>query len=135
MGTLLGMLHGHDDLFRSDDQVHGAAHTGHHFPRYDPVGQVSALVHLQGSQYRDVHMASPDDAEGGGAVKEHGPLVYCHILGSRIDDVHIFLALFRSRSHAHDAVFRLEYHVHSFGNEVGYHGGQADSQIHHVSVL
>ncbi len=132
--ALVGMLHGHDHPPGAGEQVHGAAHAGHHFAGNHVVGDGAPLVHLHGSQHRHVHMAAPNDTKGGGAVKEDAPGQDGGMGAPGVHQVVVLQPLFRGRTHADEAVFRLEEHVAPLGHVVGHQGGQADAQVDNRTV-
>src|SRR5262245_40313256 len=61
--ALGGVLHRDDEALGAGDEVHGAAHAGHHLVGDSPVGEPPGLVDLQAAEHREVEMATADEAE------------------------------------------------------------------------
>ena len=127
------MLHGDDNLLGPGAQVHGPAHTGHHLAGDDPVGQIALLVHLERAQHGGVHVAAPDQAEGGGGVDERAAHGDGGGRAARVAHVEVVdLGLAARAGHAQ---LGLQDDVHIIGQVGGDHGGQADAQVDKIAVL
>ena len=70
--SLGGVLHRDDDALCARDEIHGAAHAGHHLAWDHPVRQQPGLIHLKAAKDRQVDMAAANEAERHGAVESAG---------------------------------------------------------------
>ncbi len=80
-------------------------------------------------------MSSTYNSKGSSTVKEHGIGVYCYILAAGVDDIYIFFARLRCRSHAHNTVLGLKHNGDPFRKVIRYHSRKADSEIYDVTVF
>src|SRR5216683_5269204 len=79
-------------------------------------------------------MPAAHHAEGFGAGEIAGRRQFAHRLLAGIDEVGVFLALVRERSHAEHAVLALQVHVDAVGDIVRYQRRDADAEIDVIAV-
>ncbi len=135
LGAVLGgMLHHHHDALDAGDQIHRAAHALDHLARNHPVGEVAVLRHLHRAEDRQVDMSAAHHAEGFGGREIAGRRQFAHRLLAGVDEVGVFLALVRKRSHAQHAVLALKIHVDAIRNIVRHQRRNADAKIDVIAV-
>src|SRR5471032_2207802 len=133
--VLCHLLHGDQDALRAADQVHGAAHSFDDLAGDGPVGQIAVLAHLHGAENGDVDMPAADHGERIGAGEVGSAFDFGDRLLTGVDQVGVELGFGRIRPDSEHTVLRLEDDVDAFGDVVGNHGRNADSEVDVVPVL
>ena len=132
--ALGGVLHGDDDALGAGDEVHRAAHAGHHLAGDHPVRQVAGLVDLQAAEHGDVEVAAADQAERDGAVERGRARQRGDRLAGGVGEEALGHAFFGNRPGADQAVLRLEVQVHAGAHVIGDLGRNADAEVHQHAV-
>jgi len=130
--ALLRVLHGDDDAFGADDEIHRAAHAGHDLSRDDPVREVARLVDLESAEDGRVHMATPDESEGHRGVDEGAAQLDSCRTAAGVHDVSWFGRV--GGPCGDHADLGLEDDAHVGGQVVGDERRQPDAEVHEVPV-
>ena len=129
------MVHQNDDARDAGDEVHRASHSLHHLAGNGPVGEITILRNLKGTQNRQINMAAADHREALGRVDEGRAGKGGNGLFAGVDEVRIDFRFQRERAHPEHAVFGLKRNLDAFGKEIGNKRGDADTQVYIVVVL
>ena len=124
------MFHHHQRAPGADRQVHRASHGRNRIRRTGvPVGKVAGDRHLECAQHAEVEVPATHHrkrvrvVEIGAAGQQRDRLL------AGIDQVPVFLAFGRRRTHAENAVLALQEHLAVDRQVVRHQGGQADAEV------
>ena len=123
------MLHHHNDLLNTRDQVHRATHALDHLAGDHPICDVAPFRNFHRAQYGQVNMPAPDHREGLRAVEISALRQLADRLLACIDQIGIFLSLIRERPNTQHPIFRLERNGDILGHMIGDQGRNADAKI------
>ena len=133
---LLGhMFHQDDDALDARHQIHGAAHALDHLAWDHPVGQITFLAHLHGTENAEVDLAATDHGKAVVAAENAGALDGGDGLLASVDQVGVDFIGRRERTDTQHAVFRLQPDFLSGWHVVGHQGRDADTQVHIKTVF
>jgi hypothetical protein len=108
-----GVLHGDHHSARAGDEVHRAAHAGHHLAGNRPVRQPPGHVDLQSAEDGHVDMTTTNETERHGAVEGGGTRQRGHRPSAGVGQPGLAHAFLGHRARADQPVLRLEEHLHS----------------------
>ena len=132
---LAGVVHDHHNAANTRDQIHRATHAFDQLAGDHPVGKVAVLGHFHRAQNGHGNLAAADHPERGRAVKVRSAIQLGDGLLAGVDQICVLFAVDRKRTHAKHAVFRLQRHVHAFGDVVGHQRRNPDAEVHIPTVL
>ena len=113
-----GVLHGDNYAACARYQVHGAAHSLHHFAGDHPICEIPCFIYFHRAKHAQINVAASDHGKGIGARKicRAGHLAHGFFAG--INQVGIFLPFDWIRTDPQHAVFALKNYVDASRNVV-----------------
>jgi hypothetical protein len=123
------MLHRHDYALGAGDEIHGAAHAGHHLLRDHPVGQETVLVNLQPAEHGEIEVTAANEAERHGTVERAGAGQGGDGPAGRVRERGMRHALLGWSAGPDQPVLGLEEHVQPLREIVCYQRRNADPEI------